>query len=194
MKTNNTIQTTSGRRNFLRDLNNNLLNGQKQFTEYHFFHCDFSDCTLIDIDFENCVFEACNFSVCRPVGCCFTDVVFQECKLTGMEFSVCKNFLSFRFEKCLLQYTTFFGLQLQKTRFTNCELKECNFGEANLSGAVFENCDLTDTIFLHTNLEKADFSTTYNFTIHPGINHIKKAIFPRSELEGLLRHLNITIL
>lgn len=169
------------------------LNQQKQYTGCHFRQCDFSNCTLIDTDFENCIFESCNFTLCRPVGCSFVDVNFRECKMSGMEFSACKNFLSFGFEKCLLQYTTFFGLQLQKTRFSDCELKECNFGEANLSEARFENCNLESTVFLHTNLEKADFSTAYNFTIHPGINNIKKAIFPRSELEGLLRHLNIII-
>lgn len=193
MNTKNPQEISSTLRPVLSHLTPADLVQQQQYISYHFLHCDFSNCTLPGTEFENCVFEACHFPLCRPRGCSFTDVVFRECKMSGMEFSLCKNFLSFRFEKCLLQYTTFFGLQLQKTCFLDCELRECNFGEANLSGACFENCNLEGSVFLHTNLEKADFSTAYNFTIHPETNNIKKAVFSQNELAGLLRHLNIII-
>jgi len=41
-------------------------------------------------------------------------------------------------------------------------------------------------IFSHTNLERADLRTSYNFTIDPEMNRIRKAKFSLNNLPGLL--------
>jgi hypothetical protein len=52
-----------------------------------------------------------------------------------------------------------------------------------LSGATFEN----------TNLEKADFRTSFNYSIDPEINRIKKAKFALPEVLGLLNKYDLVI-
>jgi len=49
--------------------------------------------------------------------------------------------------------------------------------ETDLSNAVFENCYLTRTIFENTILEKTDFHTSFNYSIDPAINNVKKQNF-----------------
>ena len=51
---------------------------------------------------------------------------------------------------------------------------------------IFENCDLAKATFDNTIIEKADFRTSYNYSIDPEINHIKRAKFSLSGIHGLL--------
>ncbi|GHU58990.1 hypothetical protein FACS189411_15280 [Bacteroidia bacterium] len=82
---------------------------------------------------------------------------------------------------------------MKNTRFKNTQLQEVDFVEADLTGSIFENCDLTRTIFERTILEKADFRTSYNYSLDPEANRIKKAKFSLTGLPGLLSKYNIEI-
>jgi uncharacterized protein YjbI with pentapeptide repeats len=62
-----------------------------------------------------------------------------------------------------------------------------------LSNAVFQNCDLTGAVFDQTVLEGADLRSALNFTIDPLRNRLKKAVFSRSNLEGLLAGFNLKL-
>lgn len=59
-----------------------------------------------------------------------------------------------RFEKCILDYSTFFGTKLKSTVFLHCSLKEVDFSESDLTSASFKESDLTGTLFSNTILEK----------------------------------------
>jgi hypothetical protein len=48
-------------------------------------------------------------------------------------------------------------------------------------------------VFENTNIEKADFRTSFNYSINPEINRIKKAMFSKQGVVGLLNHLDIDI-
>jgi hypothetical protein len=52
---------------------------------------------------------------------------------------------------------------------------------------------LTNALFENTNLEKVDFRTSYNFTIDPENNRIKKAMFSLNTIPGLLVKYGIVI-
>jgi uncharacterized protein YjbI with pentapeptide repeats len=58
---------------------------------------------------------------------------------------------------------------------------------------VFDNCDFRGAIFDHTNIEKADLRTSYNYSIDPEINRIKKAKFSILGVSGLLNKYDIEI-
>ena len=58
---------------------------------------------------------------------------------------------------------------------------------------MFDNCNLLQAIFDHTVLEKADFRTSYNYSIDPEINRMKKARFSISGISGLLDKYDIDI-
>jgi uncharacterized protein YjbI with pentapeptide repeats len=82
---------------------------------------------------------------------------------------------------------------MRQANFSNCDLQETDFSMAELVQAVFENCNLSGAVFDATNLEKADFRTSFQYTINPVTNKIKKARFGKDSLEGLLSHLDIII-
>ena len=166
----------------------------REFIKCSFVNCDFTKSNLSGNDFEDCNFEQCNFSMAIVLNTGFRNAVFSNCKLLGFDFASCNKFLfSFSFSDCILDYATFFGAKLKKTKFINCSLKEVDFSESDLSFAVFSNCEMAGARFLNVNLEKADFRTARNFIIDPQVNKVKYAKFSAQNLEGLLLayHLDI---
>ena len=121
-------------------------------------------------------------------------VSFINCKILGVNFTKCKDFLlSFSFEKCSLDYATFYEKKIIKTTFKNCTIKEVDFSFANLTFSEFINCDLSRSIFHHTILEKVDFLTAVNYSIDLEQNKVKKAKFSTSGIIGLLDKYQIII-
>jgi len=65
--------------------------------------------------------------------------------------------------------------------------------ESDLAQAVFDNCDLSRAAFNRTILEKADLRTSFNYSIDPDLNKIKKAKFSMPGLVGLLDKFDIVV-
>ncbi|RXQ94525.1 pentapeptide repeat-containing protein [Ancylomarina salipaludis] len=159
----------------------------REFYKCKFVACIFERSDLIGNSFEDCTFENCNFSMTKVKGAGFRNATFKGCKILGVDFSECNKFMfSFSFYDCHLDYSTFFGTRLMKTKFDKCSLKETDFTEVNLSASIFSDCDLTNAVFLNTILEKVDFRTAKNYSIDPESNKLKKAKFSAFNLEGLL--------
>jgi uncharacterized protein YjbI with pentapeptide repeats len=114
--------------------------------------------------------------------------------MLGLRFDACNSFgLSFSFDNCQLNHSSFFQTKIKNTIFKNTQLHEVDFAEADLTNASFENCDLSLSSFDHSLLEKCDFRTAYHFSIDPEINKIHKAKFSISNISGLLEKYNIEI-
>ncbi len=162
-------------------------------------NCIFSNCVFLNTDlseiiFVECIFEDCDMSMAILKGTAFRDVAFKGCKLLGLHFDDCNPFLlSFNFDSCTLNFSSFFKLKLKNIQFKDCKLEEVDFVETDLSNAVFTNCDLNKAVFDNTKLEGADFRTAINFAIDPEINSVKKAKFSALNIAGLLIKYNITI-
>ena len=119
---------------------------------------------------------------------------FKDCKLIGLHFENCNGFLfAVGFQGCQLNLSSFYQRDLKNTLFKNCNLQEVDFVETDLTSSTFDNCDLTNAIFENTNLQKVDFRTSFNYSIDPELNRIKKAKFSRMEVVGLLNKYNIEI-
>jgi uncharacterized protein YjbI with pentapeptide repeats len=84
-------------------------------------------------------------------------------------------------------------MKMPKTKFTNCGLQEVDFSEAVLTASQFEKCDLSGAIFDSTNLEAADLRTSFNYSINPQTNKIRKARFSLEGVVGLLYTFDIVI-
>jgi uncharacterized protein YjbI with pentapeptide repeats len=124
----------------------------------------------------------------------FRDIEFKECKLLGLNFEECSQLLfSVVFENCILNLSSFYKVILKKTRFSNCSIKEVDFTESDLTGSLFANCDFTKAKFDRTILQKVDLRTSYNYSIDPERNRIKKAKFSMAEVIGLLDKYDIEI-
>lgn len=174
------------------DKSNSLAIGE--YENCIFNNCNFADSNLSGYKFIDCTFNGCDFSLATLNKTVFQDVVFNDCKMLGLQFDKCDGFgLSFSFDGCQLNHSSFFKTALRKTVFRNSQLEETYFAEADLTRAVFDNCDLRRAVFDQTILEKADFRTAYNYAIDPEINRIKKAKFSISGIPGLLGKYDIVI-
>lgn len=159
-----------------------------------FLKCNFSGIDIWTIQFSECTFSNCDLSLIKTTQTVFTNIEFVDCKLLWVNFDHCSNFIyGLEFENCMLNLSSFQGIKLKNTIWKSCSIQEVNFTGSDISGSIFSNCDLGKSIFMTTNLESCDFSSAYNFSIHPEKNKIKKAKFSLSWTIGLLDSYGINI-
>lgn len=159
-----------------------------------FRQCDFyqSDCS--EIIFIDCVFETCNLGMIQVHNTVFRDVKFTGCKMLGIHFEQCNKFgLAFRTENCVLDHSSFYQTSVKKSGFIQTSFTEVDFTDCNLTECVFDGCDLRDAKFENTILQKADLRTSYNYSIDPEQNKIKKARFSLAGIPGLLDKYDIIV-
>ena len=165
-----------------------------EYENCSFVNCAFLNSDLSEFVFTDCSFSGCSLSAVKLNGTAMRKINFKDCKLTGLPFEECTNFLmSMSFENCVLNYSSFFRLKLEKTIFRGCVLREVNFTMCDLTEAQFDECDLEGAVFERTVLEKADLRTAYNYSINPEINKLTKAKFSSSGIAGLLYKYDIII-
>jgi len=162
-------------------------------------NCTFTDCEfytsdLTGINFTECSFNGCNLSLAKISQAAFKEVTFRECKLLGLHFENCNPFLfAIDFDRSTLNLSSFYQLNLKRCKFKKCSLQEVDFTEADLSALVLDHCDLAGAIFENSMLEKTDFRSTFNYTIDPEKNRMKKARFSLSGVSGLLNKYGILL-
>ena len=167
---------------------------REEYENCRFVNCNFYGGDISHITFRECIFDSCDFSLAKVKNTALNDIHFIGSKLLGVQFEECNPFLlSLDFENCLLKLAVFYKLKLKKTRFKNCNLQETDFTEADLTCSVFDNCDLQRAIFQKNILEKADFRSSFNYSLDPEQNRITKARFSRLGIAGLLDKYRIEI-
>jgi fluoroquinolone resistance protein len=166
----------------------------REFEACTFKRCDFSNSDFSYNKFLQCSFEKCNLSMMKLNGTALQDAVFNHCKILGVNFSECQDFLfSVQFDSCILDYASFMGKKMPKTKFIKTSLKEVSFIQASLADVYFDHTDLSGTIFNGTDLTGANFITAFNYTMDPELNTLKKAHFSMDGLPGLLAKYKIKI-
>lgn len=165
-----------------------------EYEQCTFKKCDFSNSDLSEIRFGDCTFTECNLSMASLANIALQNVTFRNCKMLGMAFKDL-NYLGFNvyFEDCILNQSSFYKAKLGKTTFKNSKLHEVIFSECNLKKSIFDGCDLFRTAFEQSILEQADFRTSYNYSINPDNNRMKKALFSRDGVVGLLDQYDIIV-
>lgn len=159
-----------------------------------FRNLDFSNCNFSRSEFVNCRFESCNLSLVKLTAVRIKNINFVDCKLVGVGFSQCDDFLfSASFIRSNLDYCYFINKNLKNTRFTECSIREANFAGADLSNIEFNNCDFSNTVFEKTILERTNFTSSFNYSINPEQNKLKKTKFSVDGLRGLLDKYDIIV-
>ena len=159
-----------------------------------FSNCIFSNTDLSAVDFSDCVFSDCDLSMATLKDTAFRDVKFKNCKLLGLHFNDCNPFLlSFDFEACILNFSSFYRLKIKNTRFEDCKMEEVDLVETDLTNALFQHCDLREAVFDNTILDGADLTTAFHFSIDPEMNQIYRAKFSMQNVAGLLHKYKIII-
>jgi len=166
----------------------------KEFENCTFHFCDFTDCTFQTVTFVDCNFFDCNFKDTKINYVSLRGVWFTKCNFTAVNFAMTDQVIyEFHFKDCLLDYSQFYALKLKKMQFINCSMIAVDFMGSDLTEVLFDNCNLRRAVFIDTIANKADFSTSYDFTIDPEKNKLKKAIFSTNGLKGLLQKYDIVI-
>jgi fluoroquinolone resistance protein len=170
----------------------------KEMRETTFTRCNFSNAQFNECQFRECRFVDCNLSLVRVSSSRFADTQFERCQMVGINWTEATwqksgFFRLIDFDDCTLNYSTFFGLKLQKIKMTKCGAREVDLGEADLTGAVFTETDFAGSIFMHTNLTQADFTKARNYVINPQNNTLKKTKFSLPEAMNLLHGLGIVL-
>ncbi|WP_297507111.1 pentapeptide repeat-containing protein [Flavobacterium sp.] len=166
-----------------------------EFENCTFIDCDFTTCFFRNVTFVGCNFLHCNFKAAPINHTSFRGVWFTSCNLTSVNFAMTDQVIyEFHFKDCLLDYSQFYKLKLKNIQFIHCSMIAVDFMTTDLSGALFDACNLRRTVFSDTNLEKADFYTSYDYSIDPEKNKIKKARFSLFGLKGLLEKYELNII
>jgi len=171
---------------------NSLVDGEYELCV--FTNCDFSNADFSGYKFIECEFRDCNLSNAKISEVIFRDVKFYDCKMLGLQFNTCNGFgFSVGFWNCNLQHSSFYQKKMKGAIFKNTRLAEVDFTECDLSEAKFEECDFAGATFDRTKLEKANLRSSFNYIINPEKNKIKKAKFSQSGISGLLLQYDIEI-
>ncbi len=171
---------------------NSLMIGE--YENCIFSNCNFATSDLSAFKFIDCVFVGCNLSLATLIKTTFRDTKFKDCKMLRLHFDARKEFgLSFSFDNCQLNHSSFYKTKIKGPFFKNYVLHENDFTECDLSSCLFDNCDLAGATFDDTNLEKSDFTSAYHYSIDPVQNRIKKAKFSLAGVIGVLDKYDIKI-
>jgi uncharacterized protein YjbI with pentapeptide repeats len=159
----------------------------KDFEGCVFNKCNFSACTFLAVTFIDCTFNDCVFNEARINYVAFRTATFNRCEIKEVNFAMCdKLIFEVHFHDCLLDFSKFYTLKIKGTTFTNCSLIAVDFMATDLTSVLFDNCDLYRSEFDKAIANKADFKTSYNYTIDPSKTKLKKAVFALKEVKGLL--------
>lgn len=165
-----------------------------EYENCKFLNCDLAESNLSDFVFTDCEFIECDLSLIKLTQTTLRDAKFQSCKMLGIHFEDCNGFgLSFRFDSCTLDHSSFYNTKITNTIFRDSRLREVDFSECDLTSSSFSNCDLGGALFDNTNLEKADFLTAYGYSLDPERNRLRKTKFSLQGLAGLLSKYDIII-
>ena len=172
----------------------------KVFTSCGFMKCSFREATFSYCKFNNCTFRHCDLSLVTLKECSFQNTIFEDTQMVGVNW-IDTNLAQMKhvfakpvdFIKCVLNHSTFMGLNLKNVRLTQCIARDVSFEEADLSHANCTFTDFTDSRFLHSNLTEADFTGATNYSIAASLNTLKKTKFSLPEAMSLLYNLDIVI-
>lgn len=182
------------------DHSGSVLKGA-EFLDCKFSQCSFNEAVLENCIFRDCSFDDCNLDLCRVDKSTFKQTGFEHSKMLGINWTnaswgrkeISQLIKTIDFKACVLNYSSFMGLDLTGIKLVDCTLHEVDFSEAVLRKADFSGSDLQRAIFRNTDLREADFSTARNYSISPSLNNIKQAKFSLPEAMSLLYSMDIQL-
>jgi len=185
---------------------NNLVIDKKEIQGITFQNCTFNNCSFRETIFRMCKFRECTFkegdlSLIQVDGSTFSRTRFEDLKLIGVNWvmgswgkkEIQQSLKSLDFENCVLNYSTFMGLTLQRSLIRKCIAKEVDFSDADLKLADCTYTNFENSRFSNTDLTEADLRGATNYFIVPHLNILKKTKFSLPDALSLLYNLDIII-
>lgn len=174
---------------------------QSEFLSCRFQRCDLGEAQLKSCTFRDCLFEDCGLEMMRVEKCVFKNTQFERSKMLGIDWTlaawgrreIAQLIKTINFKDCVLNYSSFMGLNLKDIQFLNCNLLEVDFSETLLLKADFSDSDLQRAIFRNSDLREADFRKARNYSISSQMNNISRARFSLPEAMALLYAMDIRL-
>ena len=171
---------------------------RSEFEDCEFRACSFQDVHWQGCSFLHCVFKECQWRLNTVTGSSFKDVTFENSTVIGVDWTQAawpkkSLFCALQFTRCVVNHSTFIGLNLRDMQLVECVAHDVDFEETDLTQAVCRGTDFTNSRFCRTNLTKADFSGAKNYSIAAQQNTLKKTQFSLPEAMSLLYHLDIIL-
>ena len=169
-----------------------------QFRECRFVRCSLGGSTLRACVFDTCTFEECDLSLVKVPHSSFSATRFVRSKLMGVNWtdagwSSTRLWTPIGFKKCVLNHSTFLGMDLRAVSFVECTARDVDFRESDLTDCDLTGTDFAGALFGGTNLSGADLRGATDYAIEPGANTLKGARFSLPEAMSLLSGLDIEI-
>ncbi len=169
-----------------------------EFEECLFVDCDFSGAKFLNCKFLNCEFQRCNLSIVNVANSQFFGITWNESKLVGIDWTraqwpVYHLDFELRFQRCILNDSSFFSLTLHELHLEECKLHDVDFREGNFQNSSMTYCDFSYSQFMRTNLQHVDFTESTDYAINVLENAVKGAKFSRYEALNLLECLGIEL-
>lgn len=170
-----------------------------EFDNCTFTNCNFSHTRFSQCKFHECHFIHCNLSLITVTKSSFFETVFEESKAIGINWTTAawpniKLGSPLRFNKCILNDSSFLNLSLREMIMIECKAHDVDFREADFTQADFSHTDFTNSLFSKTILREANFAEAINYNINIFQNDVKRAKFTLPEAMSLLQHLDIELL
>jgi uncharacterized protein YjbI with pentapeptide repeats len=171
-----------------------------EFVECAFRRCVFTETVFRSCRFRDCSFVDCDLSLMGVIDSIFIETKFENSKLIGVDWTQAswgndafQVLDSINFDGCVLNYSAFIGLKLEKIQIKDCIAREVDFSDANLGEADFGGTDLEKAIFRNSVLAGANFVGAKNYFISPQYNRLKGTKFSLPEAMSLLYGLEIVL-
>lgn len=169
-----------------------------EFEECRFAGCDLSESEVRACRFADCTFERCDLSLIRLPQSVFSACRFEDSKIIGVNWTEARwpetrLWAPVGFARCVMDHSTFLGLDLKEVRIVDCTAHDVDFREADLTKADFAGTDLSGSLFANTNLTGADLRSARDYRIDPRENVLKGARFSLPEVISLLDGLDIDL-
>jgi fluoroquinolone resistance protein len=171
----------------------------KEFYNCTFIACSWPKTTFRRCRFVECTFKKCDLSLIREPDCSFTNARFEDSKVVGVNWTEAAwpkgRFLNpIGFFRCVINHSTFLGLNLPEISIQECVARDVDFREADFSRADFTDTDFSESLFVNSNLTEADFTNAKNYNINASLNVLKKTKFSLPEAMSLLHSLDIVLI
>jgi uncharacterized protein YjbI with pentapeptide repeats len=126
-------------------------------------------------------------------------VRFEKSKLLGVDWTKADGMEDRRaptalsFSECILDLSSFFGLNLRGAMIERCSAREADLTNADMRNAVCVGTNFEGAKFHGTDLERADLRGALSYVIDPRVNKVKGGRFSLPDAVALLRGLGVVI-
>jgi uncharacterized protein YjbI with pentapeptide repeats len=155
---------------------------------------DFTDCTIVGGELRSLRLRRCRFFDCRFervdasaadwTDCTLRGVTFFDSKLLGMNWTILQSLSATRWERSILDGSSFQALELEHGEWLECSARDADFSACKLKKATFLGCQLDGTNFNDADLTQADFSRASGLSLQPQHVRLKATVV---EMDALLR-------